>query len=403
MARLTEQQKSTLPPQIRIILERFHHEPRLLAQFRNLLSLSAQKIAQQAINHNTFCDSFQIPNKLPFELLKLYGITEKEFKAVMHKLGFEKNQMFTDLYYQTLTVAYLVGLDFDDKNIRRLALLLIAVRIWNGRKRKYFPTFCDPDIARYVLNYELKGNHTYKRAGNTPFEFLDSYNVPQVDDYASKIIPFNLNNGYPARGLRLLIESEYARINQLFKSIKDAYYRAHQAGKKESVMAKFGQQYGDGEMVEQKETFSGNIERLVDKIEKNAMLKKKILSKSEAKDYLKKKFNISDAGIQKFDEWLDNDENHDDLRYFIELLLNNLKPKSEMDICQYDVSILANKITSAKKDPNLLKAKTIIDQVLQDILGEKYGSLGVQRIYQLKLVAAYALVSYIKILLCKKL
>jgi len=401
MAGLTDKQKSVLPPELRIILERFHHEPQLFMQLKQLLSLAAQKVAQQAINHNTFCDIFTIPNKLPQQLLKLYGMTEKEFQAAMAKIGFDFNRMYKDIYYQTLTVAYLVGLDFDDKNIRRLSLLLIAIRIWNGRKYKSFPSFCDPDIAKYVLNYELKGNHTFKMTGHTPFEFLDAYSVPAVDDRYHDVIANNLN--VPNRGLRLLIETMHSRINQVMRSMRDAYYRVHKEGKKELTAEKYGQQYGTGDTVEQKESFSGNIERLVDKIEKNGMLKKNVILKPEAQAILKRKFNISETGIRMLNDWIEHEENTEEFRYFIELLFNAIKPRDESDICKYDVHILATRVTSSKKDPNLIKAKEILYHMLSSVLGEKYKTLGRQRIEQLKLAAAYALVVYIKSLLCKKI
>jgi hypothetical protein len=401
MAKLTDIQKKKLPPELRVVLERFNHEPQLLMKLKQLLSLAAQHIAQQSLNHDTFCDFFQPPNKLPNELLKLYGMTSKELKNALRKVGFDqRNAMYDSTYYQTFVIAYLIGLQFDDENIRKLALLMISIRIWNGRKKKSFPTYCDPDIARYVLNYVLQGNHTLKKAGSA-FEYIDQHSIPHIDKVYKDRIANNLN--HEREGLRKLIETIWSRYEQLFKSMRNAYYKTHQEGKKEIISDKYSQQYGNGDMVENKESFSGNIERLVDKIEKNAMLKKNVLLKPEAIKVFKDRFNISTAGIQKINNWIEDEENQDELKYFFELLFTTLKPRNEQDICKYDVQNLAYKVTGAKKDPNLLKAKEIINHALEEILGEKYRTLGTQSIYNYRPMMAYAFIIYAKIMLCKKL
>ncbi len=399
--KLTHDQIQKLPQQLRMVLQRFDFDPQLYMRLKQLLVQSAQKIQQQALNHDTFCSTFQVPRALPQELLKLYGMNEREFKQSMEKVGFVKiHRMYDDIYYQTLCVAYLVGLAKGDENIRKMALLLIDIRIWNGRKLKAFPTFCDPDIARYVLNYELKGNHTLKKAGSS-FDYLDKYSIPAVDGKYAPTIADNLDSH--TEGLRKLIETNYSRFVQLFRSVRDAYYRAQKDGKKEIISGQYKNQYGEGEMVETRESFSGNIERLTDKILKNAMIKRNVLMRPESKEVFKDKFNVSEASLRKINDWFMDEANEDEIKYLYELIFTNLKPKNESDICQYDTPFLANKITSAKKDKHLLKAKEILDHVLLSILGTKFNTLGKQNLYRLRGMVAYAFIINSKLLLCKKL
>ncbi len=399
MAKLTDQQKKKLPPKLQTVLERFETNPQLLLKLRQALSQSIQKVVQQTINHETFCDLFQIPNKLPRELLNLYGLTERELQAELYKVGFEINRMYLDPYYQSMVTAYLVGLNFDDKNIRRIALLLIDIRLWNGRRIKYIPAFCDPDVARYALNYEIKGNHKVKKATSV-FDFLDRHSVPAVDEKYAPTIANNLD--HKTEGLRKLIETNYVRLDQSFRSMKDAYYRVSQSGKKEIISGSFKNQFGDGDMVEARESFSGNIERLVDKMQKNAIMKKNLLMKPDAKNIIKDKFRISDASIQKVNNWLDDEDNHEEIKYFFELLFANLKPRSEADICKYDIPVLANMVSSSKKDKNLLKAKEILTHALMAVLGDKFKTLGVQNASRLRSMISYSFMIYAKVLLCKK-
>ncbi len=400
--KLTQAQIQKLPQPLRVVLQRFDHDPQLYMKLKQLLVMSAQKIQQQALNHDTFCSTFQIPRALPQELLKLYGMNEREFKQSMEKIGFVPiHRMYNDLYYQTLCVAYLVGLSKGDESVRKMSLLLIDVRLWNGRKIKYFPNFCDPDTARYVLNYELKGNHTLKKAGSV-FDYLDKFSIPAVDGKYAPTISDNLDSH--TEGLRKLIETNFSRFNQLFKSVGDAYYRAQKAGKKEIISGQYKNQYGEGEMVEARESFSGNIERLTDKILKNAMIKRNVIMRPESKEIFKEKFNVSEASLKKINDWFMDDANEDEIKYFYELVFTNLKPKNEADICQYDIPVLANKITSAKKDKHLLKAKEILDHVLVDVIGsQKFDALGKQSLYRLRAMISYSFMINAKLLLCKKI
>ncbi len=398
--KLTKPQIAKLPDQIQLILERFDHEPQLYMRMKQLLVQSAQKIQQQALNHDTFCNTFQIPRALPQELLKLYGMNEREFKQAMEKIGFVKiHRMYDDIYYQTLCVAYLIGLAKGDENVRKMSLLLIDVRIWNGRKLKAFPSFCDPDVARYVLNYGLKGNHTLKKAGSS-FDYLDKYSIPAVDGKYAPTIANNLDSH--TEGLRKLIETNYSRFVQLFRSIQENYYSAVKNGKKESIGSKYGNQFGDGDMVEQRDSFSGTIERLADKIIKNSMIKRNVILKPEAQKIFKDKFNVSEASLKKINAWFMDEDNEEELKYFYELLFTNVKPKNEGDICKFDVPFLANKITSSKKDQHLLKAKEILDHVLVAMVGsQKFGAYGKQSLYRARAIVAYAFIINAKMQLCK--
>ena len=400
MAKLTPIQKKKLPVELQIIIERFEHEPELLNKIKSYLGMAAQKIQQHSLNHSTFCDGFPAPYKLVKELLKLFGVTEKELKLAMRKIGFvENNRQYNDIYYQTFSVAYLIGLNFDDKNIRGLSQLMISLRLWNGRKISAFPQHCDPDTARYVMNYMLKGNSTYKKSGSA-FAYLDSFHVPAMEIKYKDSIADNLDSD--TEGLRKLMESAFGRIIQLFRSIKKHYYNAIREGKKEVTSSNYGQQHGDGDMVESRESFSGNVERLVDKIEKNSMLKKNVLVNDTVLRELKKHYQVTYGGIKLIQDWIEDEENEEEIRYFYELVFGTMKPKSETDICHYDAKTIASKITTSKKDEALLDAKKVLDHALVDILGEDILKKGPGTVYKAKSIIALCLIMHAKVMLCKK-
>ncbi len=123
----------------------------------------------------------------------------------------------------------------------------------------------------------------------------------------------------------------------------------------------------------------------------------------ESKKIMKDKFNISEPSLKKINDWFMDDDNTDELKYFYELAFNHIKPNNESDICKYEVPVLANNVTSAKKDKYLLKAKETLDHILSSMLGEdKFKALGTQSLYRLRAMVGFAAMINAKILLCKK-
>lgn len=395
---MTDLQKQKLPEELRTLLDRFHQEPILLNKVRSAMRIAAQHVAQKSMNQETFCDTFSPPYKLVDVLLGYFGMTEKELKASMVKVGFILNSMYTEIYYQVFCIVYLIGLEFSDENLRKMALLMIDIRLWNGRKMKFFK-YCDPDVARYTLSYVLRNHHTLKKMG-TPFKYFDEFSIPAVDKKYSISIPNNLS--HDKEGLMKLITTNFSRIQGIFFSMQKAYYKTYKEGKKEIVSGKYKNQYGEGDLVETRESFSGVIERLVDKLQKNAMLRKNILLNPDAKRIFYDKFMLSESKIRKFNDWLEDEDNHEEIKYFFEYVFTSFKPKDESDICKFDIEVLANRITGAKKDPDLLKAKEIINHMLISILGDKHKTLTPSSMHLARRLVAFTLMIYAKMLLCKK-
>jgi hypothetical protein len=252
------------------------------------------------------------------------------------------------------------------------------------------------------MSYELRGNHTLKKHGPTPFKFINEFIVPNLEEKYIKTIPDNLDS--PTEGLRKIIDTLFSRFSQIFQSVSDAYYRSHKSGKKEIISSQYQNQYADGEMVQARESFTGNVERLVDKILKNALLKRNVILSPQSKEALKTKYKLSDAQIKKINDWVMDEDNHEELKYFYELVFTNMKVRNESDICQFELPILAAKITGAKKDPELLKAKEIIDHVLISLVGDsKFKTMGIQSLYRARAIIAMSLMINAKIQLCKKI
>jgi hypothetical protein len=382
------------------ILDKFKDDKLAYTQLKHYLQLGTHKLMQDSMKHDSFCDYFLYPKKLPTLLLKLYGVNERELKEEMKQFHLKDYSVYDDIYYLTLMLAYLIGLDQDDSELRQYSLTLISVRIWNYYKMRFFPKTCNPEIARYVITYELQGNHTFKKHG-TPFGYILKLSVPALEAKYPQEIAKNPMEQYS--GLKRIITTLRSRYNQLLKGIAEAYYNAHKEGKKESVGSIHQESFDkNSDMVERQEHFSGIIERVTDKVQKNAVLKSKVLSKNPAKDFLFKKFYISNSVIDSIDTWLDDEENDEDLKYFIELVIAGAKPKKEEELCSLNIEVLANKISSSRKDENFQKAKELVAGITKTIF-DKRGELSTQLDYRYRKIVMVSLLTYIKLLLCKSL
>lgn len=397
--------RSKISPMIIAILDKFKSDKHAYALLKDgYLKLASHKVMQDSMQHTSFCDYFPVSKKLPDLLLKLYGLNERELKHEMEQFSLIGSIVYTKDYYITLLMAYLIGLDNNDEELRQYALLLISILIWNYYKLRYFPNVCDPKTSQYVMNYELQGNHTFKSAG-TPLNYIMKVTIPALE------------NGYPERiakdptehyeGLKRVITVIRPRFNQLFKNLAKNYYKAIESGKSESVHELRSKSYeNSGEMVEKKEHFNNIIERLSDKIIKNGILKSKVIEKSPIKDMLYKKFFLSNQVFQKIDKYLDDDQNQEDLKYYIELLLNGLKLKSEDELCTINMEVLANRITSSRKNEYYDKLKKFNTSIAISVLhasNEDKGHISTQNEYRYSKIMITAILSYIKFLNCKSI
>jgi len=394
--------RSKLSPTIKAILDKFKTDKeayRLLKE--GYLKLASHKVLQDSIQHSSFCDYFPISKKLPNLLFKLYGIDEKQLKEEMKQFELTGSIVYTKDFYITLLMAYLIGLDNNDNELRQYSLLLISTLIWNYYKMRFFPAVCDPKIAQYVINYELKGNHSFKGPG-TPLNYIMKITIPALEGNYPQEIAKDPTHHYS--GLKRVITTIRSRYNQLFKNLAKNYYDAQKSGKMESVHDTHGNAYeNSGEMVEKKEHFNDFIEKTTDKIIKNGYFKNKLIQKSPIKDLMFKKFFLSTSVISKIDDYLDNDENKEDIKYYIELLLNGLKIKSDDELCSLNIEILANKITSSRKNDYFNKLKEYNTGIAVNVLHtpSEVNNINKQNEYRYSKIFMTAMLAYIKLLTCK--
>jgi len=394
--------RSKLSPKIVAILDKFKQDKTAYGTLKEgYLKLAAHKVLQDSLKHDTFCDYFKAPRKLPPILLKLYGITDRELKHEMEQFHLKDYKVYSDPYYLTLLIAYLIGIDNDDAELRQYALALISILIWNYYKLVYFPKVCDAEIARYVLNYEMRNNHTFKNKA-TPLNYIMQVTIPQVDaKYPAEIAKDPVDQ---YSGLKRIITTIRSRFNQLMSGISKLYYKAYEEGKREGVGNLYKNSHHDShDQVERNEHFSGMVERVADKILKVSTLKKKVIQSNPIKDLLYKKFYISNIVLAKIDDYIENHLESEDLKYMIELLFAGMKFSKEDQLCSLDINIISNNITGAKKSPELIKLKELIYGISDTIFEQKSGQMSSTAEYRQRKITMMAFIAYIKLLHCKRI
>ena len=392
---------SKLPEKLKLIIERAEHDSEYLKSIKNIIDSAALTLINHAQEHQTFCDKFRYPNNLHQKLLKIYGVSERELAAELAKIGFySQHRTYNHPFYQALVIAYAIGLYTEDVSLRQMSLLLMLAKEWNNSISNSFPNGCDPDIARYVVNYMIKNNSKFYKY-KTPYSFIVDYYVAKQDLRLPQYLRQDLAN--PIMGLKKILDDNYANIRQLVtQTIARKYYEAYENGWKEVSVSTHDQAYGDGEMVESRDTFRNVLDQLVDKFNKNQMMAYDVIMQNDAKQAIIRKFSIKPAAIEKLNEFFNDDENHDDLRMATELLIHALKPKNEEEFCSLNIDAILTKVGNAKKNEYMIKFNKYRKQITETVF-DKSKVTSQSTWYRLESIVLYSLLIYIKKLTCSSI
>lgn len=320
----------------------------------NLLKNIITRLNQDSMSSSSFCSVIKTPEGVAKPLLKIFNLSDRQMLDAFEKIGFVKHsRMYSNLYYQTLSLVYYIGVKNQDAVLRQYAIALIYVKLFNGRKYKWMPNGCQEEIAQYMMTNILRGSHTFKKYPN-PFLAIVSSLTPALD---TKYYPYVKD--HPAdisHGLISILKNGWNRMDQIFRGIKDHYYEAYRNNDKILLSSQNNQYASD--MVEVSEEV---IHKLIDKIQKTSMMSDTNLT-FEDKSYLKQTYFVSEAFIDKTEQVLNDMD--DDVRNVYELLFSVMKV-NESTICGIHITSSASKISGAKgNDQRILKLKQYIDSIL---------------------------------------
>ncbi len=346
-----------LPEVIEFVSDKILNDKALYDEIKKFLMDHIKKINNDSMHHSSFCSALKKPNNIVKTLLKIFDVSDKQCLSAFAEIGFHpESRMYGSLYYQTLILVYYIGLRAGDDLLRIVSLTLLYVKIFNGRQYRYMPNGCQEDIAQYLIQSKFRASHTFKKYPS-PFVSIHQYWAPSLDQkYHAQVLKDPAN---PTKGLMVILMQAWGRMDQTFMGIQKHYYAAHYSGKKFGISANAI----DGKGQETDGTELNKITSTVDKLQKNMLSNRVKLSPKDIL-YLKKTYSVSDKFLDDAIEFLDDEQNEDDIQNIYELLFTITQTDSSK-MCGLNVIESVHKLTSTKgNDKQIVNLKKYVDSML---------------------------------------
>ena len=381
---------TAVPEVLEYITTKFVNDSGLYEQLQNLLKMVVSHLYTKSLSHGSFCDKIETPDGITIKLLQLFGVTDRQLSAALEQMGFFKgHRMYADLYYQTLATVYYIGLRKQDDVLRLYALVLMGVKIFNGRKYKYMPNGCQENIAQHLMQNVLLKTHTFLRYPN-PFNFISQYLAPSMDaKYNEQILRFPND---PKRGLLVILVQSWNRIDQIFNGLAQHYYTAWDN-------KQFAQSNTNLTNAQSVENLSGTrINDMVDKTMKNMLSDLTKLSQTDIRYLRSAPYNVSELFLNKTHDFISSHQYEDDVKNIVELMYNILDITDEHKMCNTNVVMTVGKLSGIKEKVSTKHdLKGYVDSLLKSMFGNVVVTAGASTLLKLRKV-----LMLIILLRCKK-
>jgi hypothetical protein len=386
-----------MPEVIEFVSDKVINDKKLYSEIETVLKRIVSTIYTQSLNHSTFCDSLATPGKLTNHLLKVFGVTDRQLSSAFEEIGYFKgNRMYADLYYQTLSVLYYIGVKADDDLMRMYSLVLINIKIFNGRKYRYMPNGCQPEIAEYLINQVFRSSKVLKKHPN-PFNAITEYLAPNIENKYNASI--KKDPAHPIKGLVMIISQSWNRIDQMFMGVQKEYYKAWNNSDKKGIMSNV--KGVDGEEIDRLD--SSKVTNMVNKVQKNLITKHNKLGTEDIKYLKASPYGISSLFLTKTEDFLNAPINEDDIHNIYEILFDIVKVVDESKLCAVNIVQVVDKLTGTRSGTgNIKKLKDHIDEILKLIFGKDILKSSVSLLLKLRKVLLLIILLRAKRSVCNK-
>jgi len=384
------------PEIIEYISNKILNNKTLYNEITELLKHEILAIHNDSLSHSTFCSNLKTPQNIHKKLLKIFSVSDRQLMAAFQEIGFHpSHKMYSDLYYQTLLMVYYIGVESSDDVLRLYALVLINVKIFNGRKYVYFRTGCQEDIAQYIITNKLRSSTILKKYPS-PFIAIMQYYAPNLDEkYLPNIKQDPMN---PISGLIRILAQAWNRIDQAFlKTLQKPYYQAWNDSQKKLISLT-----GDGRGTEVDKIDVSKVETLAEKSLQNLIHKSNKFLPEDIRFFKNPPYKISDKFISDAQHFLNDGENEDDLKNISESILTILKLQDENKICGMHVVYSANKILGGdkKKNTEQSRLKQYIDGLIKLMYPKMHNTISSSNFLRLRKIMLIMIVLRLKRSFC---
>jgi hypothetical protein len=383
-----------MPQEIEFAAEKLINDDQLMGSVMKFLQEIMQKLHKESMGASSFCVSLNTPSKITPFLLKIYGLTDKQMLSAFEKIGFKVNRMYTDLYYQTLSLLYYIGVKTQDDVLRYYCITLIYIKLFQGRKYKILPNGCQEEIAQHLVNNVLRKTHTFVKNPN-PFIAIIRDLTPTLDTKYKKYV--EIDPGHPTHGLISILKNGESRMGQIFtKSIRPHYYRIWNNG---DVLINISMDNKLGG-VEVHQVDVSAIESMLTSIHRDLGIREFKLD-DHNKKYLKSApYSVSNVFLDKVSEFINNETYEADIYNCHELFLRILGSDSKSKLASINIEAAVSTISSSKVekgvDTKINKIKEHLDGMLKILFAKAMSSVSASQLIKMRKVLLLILVIRLK-------
>lgn len=349
------------------------------AVYTELAKMVTNAYTSNMNSDESFCFKFNIPltgvnnfykmlNLNPVEVGLIYKADWGNVLTAMHK----------DLYYQILLLLIYHGIIQKKEAFAKNALMVLMLKIWNGRKSHFFK-FCDKRVMKYVIANMLTNRHHTSKFEN-PVTLLKDHFVPTIlEKYAPEV-----RNDIVK--LKRLFEQTFARVVQIFAQNKRTnlqtgkpeaqggllplYMKAREEGLYMSVPNASPGEDGEAPGFEEFAT-THNRDEIINKTTDFIIMNQISYPASLISD-INKKTNVSSKIIEQILMSLSSHSNFEIIQNLLVLILSRCRIASISDICKGEFSANIQKnVISSKNNDEVNKIQRLIDVLLEKVFREK--------------------------------
>ena len=330
----------------------------------------------------SFCFKFNLPVMSVNNFYKIFNLDPNDvcnsFKA---DWGSTLTAMHKDPYYQILLLFIYYGVKEKKDMFAANALMVLLLKIWNGRKSHFFK-YCDKRIMKYVISNMLTNRHVLSKYEN-PVSLLKDYFVPTILKKYSSEINSDISK------LKRLFEQCFARVRQIFAfnprsnlqtgkseaqgGLLPLYMKAREEGLYISTPSIRNIQGGDSEGAGYDDySTTHNRDQIVSKTADEIVLNK---SKKYSMNFISdvnKKTNVSVNIIEKLLDFLHAYKRYEVIQNLIVLILSRCSIDSSSEICNRDFSGKIKKfVISSKNNEEVNNIQKLLDMILNEFFKDK--------------------------------
>lgn len=369
---------------MRELLEKSNVDKEKLKRFIN------KNTAEQISSMSEPCYSAPFKKEY-FELLKIIGLEEKDFRNFINNFYIEResgDKILKDLGTNVVLFIIYYFLHIKDITSYITSMMYLSIKFYSSEFHKFFPSFCNPDLFKYTLDHINKTHLFYREKTISNALFYISNDIRRK--YTKDIEKYD----NPEKISKIVYEFRN-RIKQSIRSFANLYYRFSEEG----INITTSQQTEDEETVPEQVIERG--QRAIDTVIKNIVIYKQIDKK--ALEDAKKITGVNTNIANLVTETLGNIKYNDKIRSIYELFIKDLKDIKQL--CGNDFYSYVQSLMSIKRTSKPIYFKQQVSELLNMIIVdsgyfEKFEKLTSQTKFTISSFLAFYMSIYFRNLVC---